>query len=134
MWVGFLGMVPPRDVSSWSCQLYLSRRMEVSLGDSCGCVTTALGFFPQEVSIGGYHTLSGVDAEKLIGRDYTGGRQRVHDRGRWAQLKVVAFSVGNMILVVRRGMHTNAGELLKLNTSQKIVTQGWFIRNLAKQT
>ena len=62
------------------------------------------------MSIGGYHTLSGAEAEKLIGRDYTGGRQRVHDRGRWAQLKVVAFSVGNMILVVRRGMHTNAGE------------------------
>ena len=84
--------------------------MEVSLGDSCGCVITALGFCPQEVSIGGHHTLSGVDAEKLIGRNYTSGRQRVHDRGRWAQLKVVAFSVGNMILVVRCGMHTNAGE------------------------
>ena len=90
--------------------------MEVSWGGSCGCVTTALGFFPQEVSIGGYHALSGVEAEKLIGRNYTSGRQRVHNRRTGAQLKdgtgrrqlltsIVAFSVGNMILVVRRGTH-----------------------------
>lgn len=34
---------------SWLCQLYQSRRMEGLLAGSCGCVSTALGFFLPEV-------------------------------------------------------------------------------------